>query len=69
MTHFLRDILRQPNELQRTFDFLLGAGRPALHAAIRGARHVYVTGIINSRHAALGAGPLFQSPALQDTPQ
>ena len=26
-THFLRDILRQPNELQRTFNFLFGAGQ------------------------------------------
>ncbi len=62
MTHFLRDILRQPNELQRTIDFLLGAGRPALYAAtaaIRGARHVYLTGIGSSWHAALCAGTLF----------
>jgi glucosamine--fructose-6-phosphate aminotransferase (isomerizing) len=62
MTHFLRDILRQPNELQRTVDFLLGAGRPALDAAstaIRGARHVYLTGIGSSWHAALCAGTLF----------
>lgn len=62
MTHFLRDILRQPNELQRTIDFLWGAGRPTLNAAttaIRNARHVYLTGIGSSWHAALGAGPLF----------
>jgi glucosamine--fructose-6-phosphate aminotransferase (isomerizing) len=62
MTHFLRDILRQPNELQRTIDFLLGAGRHALvaaTAAIRGGRHVYLTGIGSSWHAALSAGPLF----------
>jgi glucosamine--fructose-6-phosphate aminotransferase (isomerizing) len=62
MTHFLRDILRQPNELQRTIDFLLGAGRPALDAAttaIRGVRHVYLTGIGSSWHAALCAGTLF----------
>jgi glucosamine--fructose-6-phosphate aminotransferase (isomerizing) len=62
MTHFLRDILRQPNELQRTIDFLLGVGRPALDAAtaaIRGARHVYLTGIGSSWHAALCAGTLF----------
>jgi glucosamine--fructose-6-phosphate aminotransferase (isomerizing) len=66
MTHFLRDILRQPNELQRTFDFVLGAGQPALHAAtaaIRGARHVYLTGISISWHAALGAAPLFHRGA------
>jgi glutamine---fructose-6-phosphate transaminase (isomerizing) len=62
MTHFLRDILRQPNELQRTIDFLLGAGRPALDAAttaIRNARRVYLTGIGSSWHAALCAGTLF----------
>ena len=62
MTHFLRDILRQPSELQRTVDFLLGAGRPALDraaTAIRNARHVYLTGMGSSWHAALGAGPLF----------
>src|SRR5258708_12340420 len=62
MTHFLRDILRQPNELQWTIDFLLGAGRPALDAAttaIRSARHVYLTGIGSSWHAVLTAGPLF----------
>jgi glucosamine--fructose-6-phosphate aminotransferase (isomerizing) len=62
MTHFLRDILRQPNELKRTIDFLLGAGRPALDAAttaIRSARHVYLTGIGSSWHAALCAGTLF----------
>jgi len=62
MTHFLRDILRQPTELQRTIDFLLGAGRPTLDAAttaIRGARHVYLTGIGSSWHAALCTGTLF----------
>jgi glucosamine--fructose-6-phosphate aminotransferase (isomerizing) len=62
MTQFLRDILRQPNELKRTIDFLLGAGQPALTAAttaIRSARHVYLTGIGSSWHAALCAGTLF----------
>jgi glucosamine--fructose-6-phosphate aminotransferase (isomerizing) len=62
MTHFLRDILRQPNELKRTIDFLLGAGQPALNAAttaIRSARHFYLTGIGSSWHAALCAGTLF----------
>jgi hypothetical protein len=41
MTHFLRDILRQPKELRRTIDFLFAEGRPPLDvaaAAIRGAR-------------------------------
>lgn len=62
MTHFLGDILRQPDELQRTIDYLWGKGRPALEAAaavLRNARHVYLTGIGSSWHAALTAGPLF----------
>src|SRR5258708_24171191 len=66
MTHFLRDILRQPNELKRTIDFLSEAGRPALDAAttaIRTARHVYLTGIGSSWHAALCAGTLFNLSA------
>jgi glucosamine--fructose-6-phosphate aminotransferase (isomerizing) len=63
MTHFLRDILRQPAELQRTIDFLMGPIRPALDkatATVRAARHVYLTGIGSSWHAVLTAGPLFQ---------
>jgi len=62
MTNFLRDILRQPQELQRTLDFLFVTGRAALDAAaasIRGARHVYLTGIGSSWHAALSAATLF----------
>jgi glutamine---fructose-6-phosphate transaminase (isomerizing) len=62
MTHFLRDILRQPKELRRTIEFLLESGAGALEAAknaILRARHVYLTGIGSSWHAALTAGPLF----------
>lgn len=62
MTHFLEDILRQPVELQRTIDYLRGAGRRRLAeaaATIRNARHVYLTGIGSSWHAALTAAPLF----------
>lgn len=62
MTHFLRDILRQPNELRGTIDFLCGTGRRRLDeaaAAVRGVRHVYMTGIGSSWHAALSAEPLF----------
>lgn len=62
MTFFLQDILRQPAELQRTIDYLRGAGQDRLTeaaAAIRSARHVYLTGIGSSWHAALTAGPLF----------
>ena len=62
MTHFLRDILRQPNELQRTINYLTAKGRPTLEeaaAVVRGARHVYLTGMGSSWHAALNAAPLF----------
>jgi glucosamine--fructose-6-phosphate aminotransferase (isomerizing) len=66
MTHFLRDVLRQPRELQRTIDFLTRAGQPALReaaTAIRGARHVYLTGMGSSWHAALNAATLFNLAA------
>jgi glucosamine--fructose-6-phosphate aminotransferase (isomerizing) len=61
-THFLRDIFRQPDELQRTIDYLSREGRYSLDAAaaaIRSARHVYLTGIGSSWHAALNVGTLF----------
>jgi glutamine---fructose-6-phosphate transaminase (isomerizing) len=62
VTHFLQDILRQPAELQRTIDYLRGAGQSSLAeaaSAIQKARHVYLTGIGSSWHAALTAAPLF----------
>jgi glucosamine--fructose-6-phosphate aminotransferase (isomerizing) len=66
LTHFLRDIQRQPAELQRTLDHLSGAGRTALGAAVaavRSARHVYLTGIGSSWHAGLNVSALFQLAA------
>lgn len=69
MTHFLRDILRQPEELRRTLGHLAapaGAGRGALEAAtaaVRGARHIYLTGIGSSWHAALNVSMLFHEHA------
>lgn len=69
MTHFLQDIFRQPEELQRTIEHLTGptgAGRDALEAAtaaVRGARHVYLTGIGSSWHAALNVSILFHQHA------
>jgi glutamine---fructose-6-phosphate transaminase (isomerizing) len=63
MTRFLQDILRQPDELERVFQYLCGPGQDVLEDAarkIRGARHVYLTGIGSSWHAALSAQPLFQ---------
>lgn len=62
MTHFLQDILRQPEELQQTVGYLSHAARGVLEeaaGAIRRARHVYLTGIGSSWHAALGAASLF----------
>src|SRR5271165_3686001 len=61
MTHFLEDILRQPQELNRAIGFLSGAGRRTLQTAaatIREARHVYLTGIGSSWHAAFGASAI-----------
>lgn len=62
MTHFLDDILRQPSTLASTIEFLGGAGRRQLEAAaavLRRSRHIYLTGIGSSYHAALGAAVLF----------
>jgi len=62
MTHFLQDILRQPEELQKTIDYLSGAGRGTLQEAanvVRSAHHIYLTGIGSSWHAAMGAAALF----------
>src|SRR6266403_3972894 len=62
MSYCLQDILRQPKELRRTIHFLLGPGRASLNAAtaaVRAARHAYLTGIGSSWHAAMSAGTLF----------
>lgn len=68
MTQFLNDILRQPLELRRTVEHFAsgGTGRSALDeatTAIRGARHVYLTGIGSSWHAALNVATMFHSNA------
>jgi len=62
MTHFLEDVLRQPVELLRVMDMLKGPCREDLASvadAIRGAHHVYLTGIGASWNAALAAGTIF----------
>jgi fructoselysine-6-P-deglycase FrlB-like protein len=62
MTHFLRDILRQPEELLGVIDSLLRGVRPMVDDAanaLRGARHVYLTGMGSSWHAAINAGSIF----------
>lgn len=63
-THFLQDILRQPEEMSRTIDYLTGPGQSALQHAgslVRSARNVFLTGIGASWHAAIGAGSVFDS--------
>jgi glutamine---fructose-6-phosphate transaminase (isomerizing) len=62
MTHFLQDILRQPDELRSVIELLRGQGRlQAAAAAVQAARHVYLTGIGASYNAALGAASHFHS--------
>lgn len=66
MTRFLEDILRQPDELERTLGYFGGAGWHRLEEAartLRHASHVYLTGIGSSWHAALCAAPLFATCA------
>src|SRR5262245_60713836 len=60
-THFLEDILRQPAEIRRAIEYLLGPGKSALDKArslIQSTRDVIITGIGASWHAALRAGAL-----------
>jgi glutamine---fructose-6-phosphate transaminase (isomerizing) len=62
MTHFLQDILRQPEELEQVIQLLGGELSASLQRAseiIRRAKHVYLTGIGASWNAAVGAGALF----------
>ncbi len=62
MTHFLQDVLRQPNELESVIDHFCNESRTTLEMAgkaIRNASHVYLTGIGSSWHAALNAGSIF----------
>jgi glucosamine--fructose-6-phosphate aminotransferase (isomerizing) len=62
-THFLEDILRQPDEVSRTIEYLTGPGRNALQQSssiIQSGRDIFLTGIGASWHATLGAGSLLQ---------
>jgi glucosamine--fructose-6-phosphate aminotransferase (isomerizing) len=64
MTHFLQDILRQPDELRGVIELLHGKAREPLMAAaaaVQAGRHVYLTGIGASYNAALGAASHFHS--------
>jgi glucosamine--fructose-6-phosphate aminotransferase (isomerizing) len=64
MTHFLQDILRQPDELRGVIELLHGKAREPLMsaaAAVHSARHVYLTGIGASYNAALGVASHFHS--------
>lgn len=76
MTHFLADILRQPEELKRTLHHLRGAGHDALQtaaSALKNAREIYLTGVGASWNAALGVIPVFTASGLrmymQETPE
>ena len=65
-TCFERDILRQPLELERALNLLTGALQAHLRRAatlVRQSKHVFLTGIGASWHAAMGAGALFRQQA------
>jgi glucosamine--fructose-6-phosphate aminotransferase (isomerizing) len=66
MTHFLRDILRQPKELRWTLEHLTSSGAPGIEkaaAVVSRARHTYLAGIGSSWHVALGVSPMFNEAA------
>jgi glucosamine--fructose-6-phosphate aminotransferase (isomerizing) len=76
MTHFLADILRQPEELRRMLNHLRNSGQDALRdaaTAIRNAREIYLTGVGASWNAALSVLPLFTVSGcrvyMQETPE
>jgi len=64
MTRFLQDILQQPGELLKSLHHTLGPGRAKLDQAVeavRGAEHVFVTGIGSSWHAGIAVQSMFHS--------
>ncbi|HWR50119.1 MAG TPA: SIS domain-containing protein [Bryobacteraceae bacterium] len=64
MTELLRDIQREPFELLSILDFAFGPGQAALKEGARllaGDRHIYVTGVGSSWHAALAVGSVFDA--------
>lgn len=64
-TRFLQDILRQPAEMARTIDYLVGPGQDALQEAsslVRSTRHVFIPGIGASWHVAMSAASLLHLP-------
>jgi glucosamine--fructose-6-phosphate aminotransferase (isomerizing) len=66
MTRFLHDILRQPPQLEYTLAYLTGEGAASLASAsdmLQSARHVFLTGIGSSWHAALSAATIFYQAA------
>jgi glutamine---fructose-6-phosphate transaminase (isomerizing) len=67
MTRYLQDIFRQPDELQKTLELLSGLGQETRRmledaaALLRQSRHIYLTGIGSSWHAAMAAAGLFNA--------
>jgi glutamine---fructose-6-phosphate transaminase (isomerizing) len=64
MTKLLNDILKQPQELVRAARSLLERERALLDRAasvLNQVKHVYITGIGASWHAAMAAGSFFQA--------
>jgi glutamine---fructose-6-phosphate transaminase (isomerizing) len=64
MTKLLNDILKQPHELIRALNSLLGKERARLDRAtlvLSEAKHIYFTGIGASWHAAMAAASFFHT--------
>jgi glutamine---fructose-6-phosphate transaminase (isomerizing) len=62
MTKFLEDILKQPEGLIGSLQYLLGEGRASLDRAafiLNQANHIYLTGIGASWHAAMAGASFF----------
>jgi len=67
MTEFMKDILKQPQQLINSLNLLLGPERAAMNEAaelIRHATHLFITGIGSSWHGGMAVEYLFHVGSL-----
>src|SRR5580765_7678444 len=67
MTEFMKDILKQPQELINSLHLLLGPEKSAIDEAagmIRQTKHLFITGIGSSWHGGMAVQHLFHAGGL-----
>jgi glucosamine--fructose-6-phosphate aminotransferase (isomerizing) len=66
MSELFKNIMSEPEELRKSLHYTVGENRPALEKAadlVRGAEHVFITGIGSSWHAGMAIEGLFNAAA------